>query len=132
MDWQGCLQDFGADGRIPTSVLRNDMQRTMQATTAAFRTHESLSDGSEELADIEIRFLTDVKVSDKRLVWNTDLIETLELRNLITNARQMNEAALRRMENRGAGAGDDENSMEGSLTWHHGLGEEIRTGTREM
>jgi succinate dehydrogenase (ubiquinone) flavoprotein subunit len=114
------------------------MQRTMQSTTGVLRTESLLSEGSEELADIEIRFLTDVKVSDKSLIWNSDLIETLELRNVLINAVQVNGAALRRIEDGGA-HGRDENGerdqgrrLRHGLTWHRGLGEEIGTGMREI
>jgi succinate dehydrogenase (ubiquinone) flavoprotein subunit len=64
------------------------MQRTMQQTTAVFRTQDSLANGHSQLRQTEEKFATDLRVTDRSLIWNSDLIETLELRNLLTNAVQ--------------------------------------------
>ena len=95
-----------ANGNTPTAVIRDKMQRTMQADAAVFRTGETLSDGVRKMREIHAMF-ADVKVSDRSLVWNSDLIETYELSNLLSQALATIVSAENRTESRGAHARED-------------------------
>ncbi|MGH8079218.1 MAG: succinate dehydrogenase flavoprotein subunit [Lysobacter sp.] len=95
-----------ASGSTPTSVIRDKMQRTMQADAAVFRTGETLSDGVRKMREIHAMF-ADVKVSDRSLIWNSDLIETYELSNLLSQALATIVSAENRTESRGAHARED-------------------------
>jgi len=95
-----------ADGAVPTADLRLNMQRTMQRDAAVFRTSKTLKEGCEAMNGV-YGDLKDVKVSDKTLVWNTDLMETLELFNLAPNAMATVYGAEARQESRGAHAHED-------------------------
>lgn len=111
-----------ANGRIPTADLRLKMQKAMQGHAAVFRREDTLQEGVKKMDAIAKEF-ADVKVSDRGLIWNTDLVETLELQNLLNNAVQTMHAAANRKESRGAHARDDfkerddKNWMKHTLTW---------------
>ena len=95
-----------ASGSIPTADLRLEMQKAMQEDAAVFRTGESLDSGVERLAKVWEK-KADIKVSDRGLVWNTDLMETLEFDNLIGQAVVTVNGATNRTESRGAHARED-------------------------
>ena len=95
-----------AKGSRRTSDIRLDMQRVMQNHAAVFRTGESLAEGATKLAGVFDSF-AEVQVSDRSLVWNTDLVETLELDNLLGQAVATMQSAANRKESRGAHARED-------------------------
>ncbi len=111
-----------ASGNTPTATLRDDMQRTMQKHAAVFREGASLDEGVDKMQSIYDRF-ADIGISDRSLIWNTDLVETLELENLLCQAQSIIHGAANRTETRGGHARDDfeerddDNWMKHTITW---------------
>ena len=95
-----------AKGAVPTPELRLEMQKTMQDHAAVFRTDELLAEGAREMDQVAAK-LDDLQITDRSLIWNTDLMETLELTNLMPNALTTINSAVARKESRGAHASED-------------------------
>ncbi len=130
-----CLQRFdkirNSSGSTKTSELRVKMQKTMQSKCAVFRTEKTLKEGVEQIR-APYKGMEDVSVKDKSLLFNTDLVETLEFDNLISQALTTMDSAYNRKESRGAHARedytkrDDKNYMKHTLAWQKGDKVEIK------
>ena len=111
-----------ANGGTKTADIRLNMQRAMQDHCAVFRTTESMDEGVEKMKSV-FASMEDISVSDRTMIWNTDLMETLELENLMANAMTTMFSAANRTESRGAHAHedhperDDKKWMKHTLSW---------------
>jgi len=125
-----------AKGKLKTGEIRLAMQRVMQEDCAVFRTAETLENGRRKIDDIA-GSVKDLVVNDRSLIWNSDLVEALELENLIAQAKVSIYSAVNRKESRGAHARedfpdrDDQNWMVHTVAW---LGEDgnVKLGTRPV
>lgn len=112
------------NGNLSSAEIRESMQTTMQSKAAVFRTEHTLKEGVKDIQAV-VESFSQVKLTDRSLVWNTDLVETLELDNLLAQSQVTLHAALNRQESRGAHARedfpkrDDVNWLKHSLTWRN-------------
>ncbi len=116
-----------AKGGTPTAAIRLEMQHAMQAHAAVFRTDELMAEGIEKL-DKVYAGMSDIGITDRSLIWNTDLVETLELDNLMSQALCTIKSARNRKESRGAHMHedyperDDASWMKHTISWFNGWG----------
>ena len=130
-----CLDRFdkirNSSGSTMTSELRLKMQKTMQSKCAVFRTEKTLKEGVDQIRK-PYEGMNDISVKDKSLLFNTDLVETLEFDNLIRQALTTMDSAYNRKESRGAHARedfskrDDKNFMKHTLAWQNDNKVEIK------
>jgi len=124
-----------ARGKRKVGEIRLDMQRTMQTYCGVFRNETHLNQGQEKLATVRDSF-EDVLVNDRSLIWNTDLVEALELENLLQQSTVTLASALNRQESRGAHAREDYPDRDDKMWLKHTLswleGKNVKLGDRPV